>query len=52
MSANSSTKDVNILGGSQHNEVTQAYLVEYSRRHIRKVVCEQLFVNELSLEKW
>ena len=27
-------------------------LFEYSRRHIEKVVCEQLFLNDLSTEKW
>lgn len=31
---------------------TVSRLMEYSRRHIQKVVTEQLFVNDLSCEKW
>ena len=27
-------------------------LMEYSKRHIQKVVVEQLFLNELSHDKW
>ena len=27
-------------------------LIEYSKRHIEKVVCEQLFLNDLKADKW
>ena len=27
-------------------------LLDYSKRHIKKVVCEQLFLNELNADKW
>ena len=35
------------------NKVSSAgRLLDYSKRHIEKVVCEQLFLNELSADKW
>ena len=63
---NNSQRDI-VMGQSQHsmtdvvnssphlanlNKGTWDRLTEYSKRHIQKVVTEQLYMNELSCHKW
>lgn len=45
-----------VVNSSPHlqnlNKGTMDRLTEYSKRHIQKVVTEQLYMNELSCRKW
>ena len=37
---------------TQTQTTSVSRLLEFSQRHINKVVCEQLFVNNLEVRKW
>ena len=37
---------------SQQNSTSVSRIYEFSKRHICKIVCEQLFVHDLSAKKW